>query len=296
MNKKILKKYRKAGKIAKEAREFGKNLIKAGKSYLEIVNQTETKIKELGAKPAFPVNLSVNEIGAHDTADINDNRTLEEGDLVKLDIGVHLDGYIADTALTVSLNSGKEKIIEAANLALRKAIEKMEPGNKIYEISEVIENSIKGKGYQPIVNLTGHGLERYSLHAKTEIPNIKNKNNYTLKEGDIFAIEPFATDGSGKVKKGKRVLIYKYLNRKSIRLREGKKILKLGKEDFGKLPFAKRWLKGKVSSLKLELCLKQLVQKNALCDYPVLKEVESGYIAQSEHTVIVKKNPEVTTR
>lgn len=295
MNEEILKKYRKAGKIAKKAREFGKKLINPGESYLDVVNKTENKIKELGGEPAFPVNLSANEIGAHDTADINDKRKIKKGDLVKLDVGVHLDGYIADTALTVSLNSGKEKMIKAVEEALEKVLGKMKPNTKIKEISSIIESTIRKKEYNPVVNLTGHGLERYNLHAKVEIPNIKTDKDYSLKKGDVFAIEPFATDGRGKVKESNRTLIYRYLENKNIRLREGKKILDFAKKERMKLPFSRRWLKNEIGTLKLKMALKQLSQKNALYKYPVLKEIEGGDIAQAEHSVIVKEKPEVIT-
>ncbi|MFB6088301.1 MAG: type II methionyl aminopeptidase [Candidatus Aenigmatarchaeota archaeon] len=296
MDEEVLNKYKRAGEIAKEARKFGKGLIEPGNTYLDVVEGTESKIRELGGRLGFPTNLSVNDAGAHDTADINDRRKLEEGDIVKLDVGVHVDGYIADTAVTVSLLPEKEEMVEVANMALKNALNEMRPGNKILEVSEVIEDTIRENEYNPIVNLTGHGLERYELHARTQILNVRNQNNYVLKEGDVFAVEPFVTDGVGKVREGGRTLIYMYSQDKSVRMREGKKILNLAKEEYGGLPFSKRWLKEEISPLKINMALKQLTRKNALRGYPVLKEVGNGDIAQAEHTVIVKEKPLVTTR
>lgn len=295
MDKETLEKYRKAGRIAAKARKFGKGLIKSGNTHLEVVDKTEEKIRELGGKIAFPTNLSVDEVGAHDTAGVNDERVLESG-LVKLDVGVQVDGYIGDTATTVSLGSGKKEIVKASEEALETALEMMKPGNKVREISEAIEDTIRSHDLNPVRNLTGHGLDRYDLHAKLQFPNVKTDIDYELQEGDAFALEPFATDGGGKVIESDRVLIYRWKEDKSVRSREGRKILNMAKNDFHKLPFAKRWLLKKVSKLKLNLALRQLEEKNALYKYPVLREVEGGDIAQAEHTVVVKEEPEVMTR
>jgi methionyl aminopeptidase len=286
--------YRKAGKIASQARGFGKKLIKPGVSYLEVVEKTEAKIKELGGETAFPTNLSVNEIGAHDTADIDDKRILKEGDLVKLDVGAQIDGYIADTAVAVSLG-GNEDMIETTNQALKNALKMMVPGQKVSEVSEVIEKTIRENGFNPIVNLTGHGLDKFDLHAKMEFPNVKNDIKYELKEGDVFAIEPFATNGSGRVKEIDRVLIYRFMANYPTRLRESRKVLSLAQEKYHGLPFSRRWLTPGISKIKLMIILKQLTDNNALHQYPVLKEVANGIISQTEHTVIVKDKPEVTT-
>lgn len=294
MDKETLEKYREAGRVAAEARNFGKGLIKKGVSHLEVVEKTEGKIKELGGEIAFPTNLSVNEIGAHDTADVSEDRKLDGG-LVKLDVGVQVDGYIGDTATTVCLGGKKKKIKEASEEALENALQMMKPGNRVEEISAKIEETIKSYGYNPVRNLTGHGLEKYDLHAKIEFPNVKTQQDYELNEGDVFALEPFATDGAGKVGESNRTLIYRWDQDRSVRSREGRKILKMSKNDFNKLPFAKRWLLKKVSKLKLDMALRQLTRRNALYKYPVLKEVDGGDIAQAEHTVIVNEEPEITT-
>lgn len=294
MDKETLEKYRKAGEIAAKVREFGKDLIGEEASYFEVVESTEDKIRELGGKPAFPVNLSVNEVGAHDTAGLNEERKLGDG-LVKLDVGVQVDGFIGDTAVTVPLNR-EGRLIEAANEALGKALKLMKPGNKVKEVSAKIEDTIRSYDYNPVKNLTGHGLGKYDLHAKLEFPNVKNDIDYELKEGDVFALEPFATDGAGKVGESNRTLIYRWQEDKSVRSREGRKILKMAKKDFRKLPFAKRWLTKKVSKLKLNIALRQLTQQSALYKYPVLKEVDDGDIAQAEHTVVVRDEPEITTK
>lgn len=292
MNK---EKYRKAGEIAAKALEHGKNLIRKNKTYMEVVEGTEKKVRELGGEMAFPVNLSVNADGAHDTARIDDTREIDDG-LVKLDVGVHVDGWIADNAGTVALNSEKGPMITAVEDALNAAIEIMQPGAEMDDISEKIEKTIKGHGYNPVRNLTGHGLKKYDLHAELSFPNVRNNIGYTLKEGDVFAIEPFATDGSGLVIETDRIEIFKWMKDKPIRSKTGRKILKLAKKDYNKLPFAKRWLSDEVSRLKMNLALRKLTQRNALYKFPVLREKAKGDIAQAEHTVIVGEEPEVITK
>ncbi|MFB6216884.1 MAG: M24 family metallopeptidase, partial [Candidatus Aenigmatarchaeota archaeon] len=172
MDEEINERYRKAGNIAAKARDFGKSIIEKGASYEEIVDRTERKVRELGGELAFPVNLSVNDVGAHDTADINEERVVEGG-LVKLDVGVHVDGWIGDTAVTVPVDSDKQDMIDAAREALDEAIDMMVPGNEVKNISSKIEQTIRDHGYNPVTNLTGHGLERYDLHAKLQFPNVK---------------------------------------------------------------------------------------------------------------------------
>ncbi len=294
MEEEILKKYRKAGKIAAKARDFGKEMIDEGVSYEKVVDQTEKKIKELGGKLAFPVNLSMNEVGAHDTADINEKRNIEPG-LIKIDVGVHIDGYIGDTATTVPVKTKNKELVEASEKALEKALDMIKPGIKISEISSRIESTIKDFGYNPIRNLTGHGLGQYDLHAKTKFPNIETELDYKLKEGDVFALEPFATDGAGKVIESNRTMIFKWNDEKPVRSREARKILKMAKGKFNKLPFSKRWLVNDISKLRLNMSLRQLESINALYKYPVLREAEGGIISQAEHTVIVGKDPEITT-
>lgn len=295
MNKEKIEKYRKAGKIAAKAREHGKKKLKKGASYSEVVESTENKIKDLGGDFAFPTNLSLGSTSAHDTAGINDTRKLDEG-LAKLDVGVQVDGWIGDTATTVSLDGKNKDIIEASKAGLETAIETMKPGNKVKDISAKIESAIREHGCTPITNLTGHGLDQYNLHANLQFPNVKNELDYELKEGDVFAIEPFATDGKGKVNEGNKTLIYRWQKDKNVRSRQGRKILKMAKNKFNELPFSKRWLTDDISPLRLNTALRQLTKRGALYKYPVLKEMGDGNVAQSEHTIIVKEEPEITTK
>ena len=287
----VLDKYRSAGRILAEVREEAKEKIKEGVLLLEVAEFVETSIREKGAEPAFPCNISRNEEAAHATPSIDD-KTVFGKDVVKLDIGTHIDGYIGDSAVTVDLSGEHEGLVKASEAALNEAIKIIRDGVTTVEIGEVIENAIREHGYKPVVNLTGHGLIRYDAHAPPAIPNVKYEHGIILKENDVIAIEPFATDGAGKVAEHGNAEIYSLIKSKPVRLKEAKKLLGVIKNYQG-LPFAKRWLPRE----RLDLALRTLEStKGILRDYPILKEEENGLVSQAEHTLIVKKDGcEVTT-
>ena len=199
MEEKILSKYLKAGKIAKKVKEFAGKEIKEGVKALALAEKIEKMIKEQGGSLAFPVNICVNEIAAHYTPDINDPLTFEHDDLVKIDIGVHIDGYIADTAFTVCVGKKSHPLINAAEKTLENLLKEFKPGKNIAELSAFIEDNIKKFGFNPVRNLAGHGLERYIQHAEPSVPNGKVDAKGTLKEDQVLGMEIFVTDGIGWV-------------------------------------------------------------------------------------------------
>lgn len=284
--------YQKAGKIAQEAVKLLRKEAKPGALLLDLAEKGEEKIRELGGKPAFPINLSLNEIGAHYTPVPNDKTALGN-DIIKIDIGVHVNGYIADTAFTLDFTGDYSDMLNANEKALEAALKLATPGTNVSEIGEAIYTTIHDAGYQPIVNLSGHSLAQYDLHAGLNIPNLKT-GDYELQEGMAIAIEPFATDGEGKVTDSPESVIFRYLEDKPVRIREAKTLLKIAKERFEGLPFPTRWLK--LPPLKIRLALNQLIQANAIYSYPILIEKSKSRISQFEHTVIIRDKPEVTTR
>lgn len=268
-------KYKEAGKIAKNALEMGIRNIKEGKNYKELAEEIESFIKER-AEIAFPVNISVNNIAAHYTPSINDKSIFKRGDVVKIDVGAHVDGYIADTAKTVEIGTKKhEKLIRSAESALNEAIKIVRHGISIGEIGRRIEEEIKKHGYKPIRNLHGHSLERYSLHAGISIPNVKNNDKRTLKEGQVIAIEPFSSSGNGIVVDNGLSNIYRIVKDSPL----------LGEiRRFKNLPFADRWLYriyGNKTYLKLSFFIKRKLI------YPYFKLVDNGIVAQAEHTLYI---------
>ena len=248
----------------------------------------ENKIKELGGGIAFPVNVSINENAAHYAPDIKDPLILKDGNLVKIDVGVHVDGYICDRAFTVCINKSTHPLIKAAEKALEESLKIIKPGVRIFEISETVESVLEGLGFNPIRNLCGHGLDQYETHASFSIPNGRNNIKDEIEGGQALAMEVFATDGIGWVKDSSPVVIFGYVQDKPTRLRESRKILEASKKNFNKLPFAKRWLTGlNISPLKIDMSLKQLLDVEAIRDYPVLREESNGLVAQAEETVLI---------
>lgn len=294
MEKEVFENYVKSGKIACRVREDAMKMIKPGVKLLEVADFVEESIIVLGGDIAFPVNISVNNVAAHFTPSVSDQTIFKEGDMVKLDIGVHVNGYIGDTATTVYLgNDEKERqIVEASKKALEEALKMAKPGVRVSDIGESVEKIITGFGFKPISNLTGHGLEQFNLHAEPQIPNVKINSSYVLKEDQVIAIEPFASSGSGFVRDSGQTLIYMLLYPQPARNQEARQIMNMVSERNG-LPFASRWIE--ISDIKLRLAMKELKMRNAIHEYPILKDTDGCKISQHEHTVIVMDKPVITT-
>ena len=292
MDKDVLEKYMLAGRIAAQVREESKKFVVVGASLMDIAERIESSIREKGGLPAFPVNLSVNDEAAHYTPVPADSRKISKDDVLKVDIGVHVDGYIGDTAYTACFDDKHSNLVKAAEEALEKAIPMCVPGAAVDDISGVIEDTIKSFGYLPVANLTGHGLEQWEGHAEPTIHNTRVKYGYRLKEDEIIAIEPFATNGAGLIKDSEPSVIFSLLGRKPSRSQESRRIMnEMGA--FHGMPFAERWLG---SSFSTRLAMRELRKSGTLYEYPVLREVRKGIVSQAEHTVIVGKEPVVTTR
>ena len=199
--------YIEAGRLAKKRLEIAASMVKPDVLILDVVESTEQAIKDDGADIAFPVNISVNEAAAHDTASFGDERVFAKGDVVKVDLGVLVNGYIADTAMTVDLGD-HAKLVEASRNALNTAASMVKPGVRTGEIGAAVQAEIEKLGYHPVANLTGHGLGYYHLHGIPTFPNVAVSGGTVLEEGMTFAIEPFATTGSGHVTGAPRTEIY----------------------------------------------------------------------------------------
>ncbi|MFC4544017.1 type II methionyl aminopeptidase [Halosolutus amylolyticus] len=284
-------KHREAGEILAQVREEAADRVEVGASHLEVAEYAEDRIRELGGKPAFPVNISIDEEAAHATPSIDDESTFGE-EMINLDIGVHVDGWLADTAITVDL-SGNPELAEASEEALAAALEVVEPGVETGEIGAEIEDVIDGYGFNPVVNLTGHGLGHWEQHTSPNIPNRAVSQGTTLEVGDVVAIEPFATDGGGKVTEGASEEIFALEREGSVRNRQARDALDQITEEFRTLPFATRWLE----TGRAEMALRRLKRNDIVHGYPVLKEDDGYLVSQKEHTLIVTEDGcEVTTR
>lgn len=270
--------------IATKALEYGKPLVKKGALVLDICEKIESKIEELGGKPAFPVNVSINRVAAHYTALPNDSLALEEGDLVKVDVGAHINGAIGDVAGTVDLGDHKE-LVQAAEDALKNIKEMIKPGIELREIGKKIQEIIQGYGFSPIKNLSGHELDLYTIHAGMTIPNYDNGDTTKLEKGQHIAIEPFATTGEGKVVEGGESGIYRLHNLKPVRDVGARKVIKFIQEEYKGLPFAKRWVVKKFPNANYILRL--LEKEKILKHYPQLVEISKGLVSQAETSFTV---------
>jgi methionyl aminopeptidase len=287
MEKEVLKNYEKAMKIAADVVEYSMKMNFKDNKILNIAEEIENVTRSLGGKPAWPVNININEIAAHYTPDVNDAIILKEGDMVKVDIGVHVNGYIADRAFTVCVGRSTHPLIEASEKALKESMKLIKPGTKICEISEVVEDTVNSFGFNTIRNLCGHAIERFNQHAHPSIPNGKNTIKEEIQSGQVIAMEVFTTNGSGLVAESSPTIIFKYKQDKPVRMFEARRILDMAKHNFEMLPFTKRWVK-EISPIKFDMAINQLVNVGALYDYPPLKEEANGLVAQTEETIIVK--------
>ena len=293
MDDTIFDKYKRAGKMAAEARDYGAGLIKPAVSILEVASLVESMILKKGAGLAFPVNISINEGAAHFTPRHDDALVFKKGNVVKLDVGAHIDGYIADTAITVEVETNKySNMIKASNDALNNAINLVKAGVDLPEIGKIVEETIKSYGYKAINNLSGHSMEQYELHSGMSVPNVSNTHSRTKpKEGDVLAIEPFATNGEGRVISGKGSNIYlcnKSFKSKLIRDQKSKNLFSKLLVKFKTLPFSQRWCEGILPNE--DLVLKKLSFLGLVKHYPQLIEAKGGTVTQNEHTVVVRED------
>ncbi len=286
-----------AGKIASRVRKYAAEKIKPGIRVYDFCEDVERKIYDEGGKPAFPCNISINNVAAHYTPYIGDESVIPDKSVVKIDVGVHVDGYIADTAVTVSFDPKYDDLLLAVETALERAIEIIKPGIRVSKIGEVIERAIKSYGYRPIRNLSGHSIERYNLHSGVSIPNVRDMFNISkIASGHVYAIEPFGTNGVGYVVEGRNAYIYSLVKEKRVKDELGRIVLENIKKKYDGLPFAERWLRNVIPERnKLLEILKGLVKSKILHAYPVLLEATGGVVAQFEHTVLVLEREVVVT-
>ncbi|MGC9517119.1 MAG: type II methionyl aminopeptidase [Methanomicrobiales archaeon] len=301
----MIEMYRKAGAIVSKVRKLAVDKTKPNIKILELVEMVENEIVKMGGKAAFPCNISVNEVTAHYTAPPNDESILNFGDMVKIDLGAHVDGYIADTAITTivggekylennnideDLKSKNLNMVETSQMAVESAINTVKAGVEVGKIGEVIEKTIINRGFKPVSNLTGHSMDRWLLHSGLSIPNIKEKNPHKLEEGDVLAIEPFVTDGVGRVTDMSDAFIFRFLRDRPLRMIHAQKLLKKIKSEYHSLPFCQRWLLNYFEEHRLNASMRQLIQSRAVYPYHVLKEKSDAWVAQAEHTLIVEKD------
>ncbi|MFZ0316447.1 MAG: type II methionyl aminopeptidase [Nitrososphaeraceae archaeon] len=293
----IFENYVKAGRIASEVREYARIQDHTGRTLSDICNDVEQEIFKKGGEPAFPVNVSLNDIAAHYTAVPNDPITVKNSDVLKIDVGVHIDGYIADTAVTVSYDARYQNLIEIAQKALDEAISIARSNTRVSDIGRIIEKTITKYGCKPIQNLSGHSLERYTIHAGKSIPNIWTiGHSFNLSINNVYAIEPFVTtkDGQGIVYEGRVRNIYGLASRKRTKDQKLDEFLEYLWNKFKTLPFALRWIVKDYEEKEALSFIETLIKKKNVHAYPILVEGANRIVAQAEHTIIPQESNTIT--
>jgi len=285
---------RRAGAVSREAREVAVTLVKEGALLLDVAEEVEGLMAKRGLRPAFPTCISIDHVAAHYSPTHDDSLRFRRGNVVKLDLGAQLDGWIADTAVTVEVGTRNwTELIRGSELALQTAIEAVRGGVPTRTLGEGIQRAIESHGYRPVRNLTGHTIERYLLHAGKSVPNIAHGHD-VLETGDVVAIEPFASSGAGEVDGRRTGNIYRVLRNKSLKQAALGEFLRLLSQEFKTLPFAERWahrLDPQAPAL-----LNGLVRSGSVMTYPALLDLDRGIVSQTEHTMIVGvAGAEVTT-
>jgi len=283
-----LEDYLKAGKIAGEVRENVRKKNWIGSTLAEICEYVESEIIKRGAKCAFPVNTSVNEVAAHYTAEPNDPKTVSDTDLVKIDLGAQINGYIADTAVTVNYDAQYDSLVQAAENALQSAMSMIKVGVKSKDVGRKIQNTIMDMGFKPIANLSGHSLDQYTIHAGKTVPNMWTIGSFSFSENEAFACEPFVTtkNALGFVRNGKIKNIFALASRKMTKDDEADKLLEYIWNNFNMLPFALRWIVKEWEEKEARKLLDFLIKKKVVKAYAILVEANGKTVAQAEHTFI----------
>jgi len=292
ISKDELEAYRRGGQIISQLRKTVPTLVHEGGVVRELCDRVEAEIVALGGQPAFPCNVSVNEVAAHYTSPWDDASVLPKDSVVKVDFGVHIDGYINDSAVSVSLSPLYHSMIEVAEEALRAGITKIAAGVRFSDVGEQIERAIAQYGCRPIRNLTGHKVERYTIHAGRSVPNVSGPAPGRFETGDVYAIEPFVTlkEAAGRVEDSDQMFIYRSVRERGARSESAKKIVEHVRKTYRTLPFASRWLYSSLGKAVVEEGFSEAVKSKCIAGYPVLVEASGRIVTQAEHTVIVKEN------
>lgn len=287
----VLKNFEKAGKIASDVASEAKKLVRPGESILEMAETIESLIIKQNAKPGFPACISVNEYAAHYTPEFNDQSVIGDKDVVKIDIGVSVEGCIGDVAFTLDFSEENGKMVEASEAALNAAISCIKPGVRTGEVGAAVEKEVVSRGFKPIENLTGHSIRPYMLHAGLSIPNIGLNGGEIIEEGMFIAIEPFCTNGAGRISETSQSEIFELFGFGGVRMSLSRKLLVHIAQNYQTLPFAERWLyKDFPGVVMTRAALKELANAGCLLAHPALREVGKGLVSQTEHTIVVEKD------
>ncbi|KAI5121304.1 hypothetical protein M0805_003773 [Coniferiporia weirii] len=296
---------RRAAEVHRQVRKHARQHIKPGMSMTEIVENIEDGTRALVEENAlecgigFPTGVNLNNCAAHYSPNAGDTLVLQNGDVLKVDFGVHVNGRILDSAFTLTWEPTYDKLLEAVkdatNTGIREAgidVRLGDIGAAIQETMESYEVEINGTSQQvkAIENLSGHSINRYQIHGSKSVPIVKNDDQTKMEEGEYFAIETFGSTGRGRVIESGDCSHYaKVVNAPHVplRLQSAKSLLKSITKNFGTLPFCRRYL-DRTGESKYLLALNHLVAQGVVQDYPPLCDQRGSMTAQFEHTILLR--------
>jgi len=264
----------------------------------DLCASVEDDIRRRGGALAFPAQCSRNEVAAHDCPGPDDERRFAAGDLAKLDIGVHIDGWVVDTAVTINVGGLPENqpLVDAARAALEAAVAQAGPGVPIVRLSQAIATALRSYALNPIRNLCGHHVGRWTVHCPPPVPNVPDRaQDDRLEVGRVLAIEPFATDGGGVAAERGIAEVFRVAPGQEDGIGLEPPVSACLRE-FRGLPFSRRDL-GALPRPMVEEALSLLHRRGRLSAYPPLVETTGGRVAQAEHSLLVREDGvEVLTR
>ncbi|MHA1687238.1 MAG: type II methionyl aminopeptidase [Candidatus Heimdallarchaeaceae archaeon] len=292
-----LDKYKKAGEVARNILQHLKEIAKPGVKVVDLCETADKMIAEAGMKPAFPLNVSINNHCAHYTAYWEDPLVIKEEDIVKIDIGVHYDGFIADTALTVAFSDVHNDLIKATREATETAVKVIRVGGYTGKLGDLIENIIEGYGFTTIKELSGHLLMPYLVHGPKIIPNVSGRQGNLILQDEAYAIETFASTGAGESKPDRNKLYIVRLaeGRFPLRTNAAKEVRRLLDKEYHRMPVAVRWIYKKLGPAKAKMGIRELINVGALYQYHVLSDTSGSFVSQHEHTVYMTPEGPVRT-
>jgi len=283
----IPEQYRASGRIVREVKPIVQSAVRPGVSYLDVCDIVRKEVESRGGRLAFPTGIGVNDVTAHYAPQEGDESVFGESDLVKVDFGVHVEGYVTDTSVSVTLNPDFNLLLEATQRALDVAIATARREPRTGEIGREIHREAARFGFKTIENLTGHTVDRYTVHAGKSIPNLYMPGTQPLKSGDVFAIEPFLTlsSAAGYVVDTPSQTIFSMVARKKTGVLELDAFAARVWEERKTLPFTPRWYSAEFGKSRVQGIVSRLVAKRILRGYPTLVEASGSPVAQFEHTM-----------
>jgi methionyl aminopeptidase len=300
---------RRAGEVHRQVRRYALDRIRPGMPMIEVAETiergTRALVAENGLKSgiAFPTGCSLNHVAAHYTPNAGDKTVLNYDDICKIDFGVHVNGRIIDSAFTLAFNpkfddfkaackAATDAGVKAAGIDVRMT----DIGAEIQEVMESHEVEIDGKLLQVkcIRNLNGHSIGPYKIHAGKTVPIVRNGDQTKMEEGELYAIETFASTGRGLIHEDMECSHYMVNSdipfqqaMGAIRLPRAKQLFSTINNNFGTLAFCRRYL-DRIGESKYLMALKNLTDLGVVDPYPPLVDIKGSFTAQYEHTLILR--------